>query len=181
MVIILNRDRIDGDNIYLQLMTEEDTDDIIRWRNNPNIREKFIFRELFTRETHQRWINNQITKHNAVQFIIFEKDGNRKIGSVYLRDIDQTHHKAEYGIFIGENDAQGKGFGTETAGLMIDYAFHELNLHRIFLRVYANNVQAIRSYEKAGFVEEACLRNDVRIDGSYRDMLLMAIVNEEGK
>ena len=177
----MNRDKVNGEHIYLQLMTEDDTDDIIRWRNNPRVREKFIFRDLFTRESHQEWLEKIIAQGKAVQYVICIKENNRKIGSVYLRDINLVHHKAEYGIFIGEDDVLGKGYGTEAAKLIVQYAFQSMNLHKIFLRVYADNVQAIKSYKKAGFQEEACLRNDVKIDGIYRDMLLMAVINEEGK
>lgn len=76
------------------------------------------------------------------------KDGDVPVGSVYIRDIDTTHHKGEYGIFIGEAEARGKGIGTRAAKLMTAYAFRELSLHRLFLRVFADNVRAIRSYEK---------------------------------
>ena len=61
---------------------------------------------------------------------------------------------------------------------MIRYRFEELKLHRLFLRVYADNQQAIRSYEKAGFEKEAYLRDDVCIDGEYRDIVLMGILNK---
>ena len=109
--------------------------------------------------------------------IICETATDRPVGSVYIRDIDKTHQKAEYGIFIGEPQARGKGYGTAAAQLMIKYCFEELQLHRLFLRVYAENIQAIRSYEKAGFVKEAHLREDVCIDGKYHDIVLMGILN----
>ena len=60
---------------------------------------------------------------------------------------------------------------------MIRYAFEEMGLHRLFLRAFADNAQAIRSYEKAGFEREAYLRDDVCIDGRYRDIVLMGILN----
>ena len=40
-------------------------------------------------------------------------------------------------------------------------------------------MQAIRSYEKAGFVREAYLHDDVCIDGKFRDIVLMAKLNPE--
>lgn len=63
---------------------------------------------------------------------------------------------------------------------MIQYAFEELKLHRLYLRVFADNAQAISSYEKAGFIKEAYLKDDVCIDGQYRDIVLMACVNSLG-
>ena len=64
---------------------------------------------------------------------------------------------------------------------MIQYCFEQLKLHRLFLRVFADNVQAIRSYEKAGFVKEAYLKDDVKIQDKYRDIVLMGIINPEDK
>ncbi len=165
--------------IYLRLMTYEDTEDIVRWRNSDNVRKNFIYQALFTKQGHENWIKTMIETGKVVQLMICEQESGRAVGSVYVRDIDRTHNKAEYGIFIGEEDARGKGYGTAAAQLMIQYCFEELKLHRLFLRVYARNKQAIRSYEKAGFVKEALLRDDVYIDGRYQDIVLMGILNNQ--
>lgn len=74
-----------------------------------------------------------------------------EIGSVYLRDIDRKKKTAEYGVFIGEEKALGKGYGTQAAILMTDYGFGTLGLKKIFLRLLADNARAQKSYEKAGF------------------------------
>lgn len=163
--------------IYLRKMTYDDTEDIIRWRNSEGVRKNFIYQGLFTRESHENWIKTMVETGKVVQLMICEAATNKPVGSVYVRDIDRTHNKGEYGIFIGEETARGKGYGTVAAQLMIKYCFEELKLHRLFLRVYADNYQAIRSYEKGGFVKEAYLRDDVFVDGRYRDIVLMGIIN----
>ena len=163
--------------IYLRLMTWEDTDLIVAWRNSDAVRKNFIYQELFTREGHENWIRTQVETGHVVQMVICELDTGKPLGSVYIRDIDRQHSKAEYGIFIGEAQARGRGVGTATAKLMLRYCFEEENLHRIYLRALAGNEQAIRSYEKAGFVREGYLRDDVCIDGVYRDIVWMAAVD----
>jgi len=163
--------------IYLRLMTYDDTDLIVSWRNTDSVRKNFIYQALFTRESHENWIRTKVETGDVVQMIICEMGSDRPVGSVYVRDVDHTHKKAEYGIFIGEADARGKGYGTAAAKLMIRYCFEEMKLHRLFLRVYADNHQAIKSYEKAGFEREALLRDDVCIEGNYRDIVLMGILN----
>lgn len=165
--------------IYLRKMTEDDTGDIIRWRNLEEVRTHFIYQEPFTRETHENWLYHVVQKGKAAQMIICDTKSGKGLGSVYIRDIDHHHHKGEYGIFIGETAARGRGIGTRAARLMIGYGFRELALHKIFLRVFADNIQAVRSYEKAGFIREAYLKDDVCIGGIYRDMLLMAVIREE--
>lgn len=162
--------------IYLRLMEEADTDLIIAWRNREDVRRNFIYREPFTRQGHENWVNTMIRPGRAVQMIIVDSADDTPLGSVYIRDIDRGHLKAEYGIFIGVPQARGRGIGTAAARLMLRYCFEEEGLHRIYLRVLAGNRQAIRSYEKAGFVREGCLREDVCIDGEFYDIVWMAAI-----
>ena len=166
-------------NVYLRLMNYDDTDDIVRWRNQDEVRKNFIYQELFTRQSHENWIKNMVEPGKVVQMVICDEKTDKPLGSVYIRDIDPVHHKGEYGIFIGEPEARGRGVGTAAAKLMVEYGFSELDLHKIFLRVFADNLRAIRSYEKAGFVREAYLKDEVCIAGKYRDMLLMAVIGED--
>ncbi|MBE5852429.1 MAG: GNAT family N-acetyltransferase [Lachnospiraceae bacterium] len=158
-------------------MTDEDTDAIVKWRNNPRVRNNFIYQGLFTPEGHRNWIETMVKTGKVIQFIICEKESSRPVGSVYFRDICKEHNKAEYGIFIGEDDAIGKGIGSEVCKLACEYGFRVENWHKIFLRAFSENMPAIRSYEKAGFVQEAYLRDEVCIQSKYRDVVLMGYLN----
>ena len=164
--------------ISLRLMDKEDTDRIVTWRNQDFVRRNFIYQQDFTREGHEKWIRTMIDTGLAVQFMICIGEEQRPVGSVYLRDIDRIHKKAEYGIFIGEKDAWGQGYGTWAAKKMIAFAFEKEGLHKLMLRVLAENQGAIRSYEKAGFVREAYLRDEVFLEGQYKDVIYMAVINE---
>ena len=123
-------------------------------------------------------MKTKVDTGNVIQFIIYEKAAEKPIGPVYLRDIDHINSRAEYGIFIGEKDYLGKGIGAEAGILVLDYAFRELHLHKIMLKVFAQNVRAIKNYKKAGFVEEGFLRDEVRRNGIYYDIVYMAKINE---
>ena len=109
--------RITGEKVVLRPMGYEDTDLIVKWRNNERVRGNFIYRETFTAKGHENWIKTMVATGRVVQFIICEKKDMRPVGSVYFRDIDRIKKEAEYGIFLGEDDAAGKGYGTETARL----------------------------------------------------------------
>lgn len=167
-----------GEKIILRSITEADTPNIIRWRNSPEVMKYFIIQQPLTVEGHTNWLRTKVASGEVVQFVIYEKETDRPIGSVYLRDVNQTHKKAEYGIFLGEDDVRGKGYGTEAAELIVDYAFKELKLHKIYLEVLADNIRAQKSYAKVGFEKEAYQRDEVRINGAYKDLILMAIINK---
>ena len=162
--------------IYLRLMTYDDTDLIVAWRNSDGVRKNFIYQALFTRESHENWMKTMVETGKVVQMMICDSASDEPLGSVYIRDIDRHHNKAEYGIFIGEPDARGRGVGTAAAKLMLRYCFEEEGLHRVYLRAFSDNIQAIKSYEKAGFVREGLLRDDVCIEGQYRDIVWMAAI-----
>ena len=136
--------------VRLRLMTAGDTAKIVAWRNRDFVRNNFIYQELFTEEGHLRWIREQVEPGYVVQFIICLADG-REIGSVYFRDIDREKGTAEYGIFIGEEDALGCGYGTAAAWQALAYAFAKLKLLKVFLRFLADNIGARKSYEHVGF------------------------------
>lgn len=118
-----------------------------------------------------------IETKKAVQFIITENLTGNSIGSTYLRDIDTTHKKAEFGIFIGVDESVNRGYGTAACKLISKYGFENLELHKIFLRVFEWNKQAIRSYEKAGFQHEGLFHDDVFINGKFHNIIMMGLIN----
>lgn len=168
-----------GKNVYLKAITYEDTELIVKWRNKEQVRKNFIYQNPFTKESHEEWMKNQVETGNVIQMIIFVRKTDKPIGSVYLRDMDPKNKKAEYGIFIGEDDERGRGYGTEAALLMSGYAFANLGIHKIYLRVLKENVAAQRSYEKAGFVKEAEFRDDVCMEGVFKTVVFMGKISEK--
>lgn len=171
--------RLEGEKAYLRLMTVEDTDRIVGWRNNPRVRKNFIYQRPFTRKGHLAWIEEKVKTGEVIQFVICERGTDRPVGSVYFRDINREHRRAEYGIFIGEDDAVGRGIGSEVCKLACRYGFEAEKWHKIMLRAFSDNQAAIRSYEKAGFRREAWLKDEVCIDGIYRDVILMGLINPQ--
>ena len=167
----------------LRPISEKDSGNILKWRNDPEVRSSFVFQDELTIETHKNWLNDHVTSGKAVQFIIVTEDLG-DIGSVYLRDVDHKNQKAEFGIFIGEKSARGKGFGTEATRLILEYAFCKLNLNKVYLRVFPDNIGAIKSYKRAGFTQEGYFADDVIINSKPCDMIFMAILRShfiEGK
>ena len=168
-----------GDKIILRPITLNDEELILKWRNDPSVKSNFIFREELTREVHEKWMKQKVETGEVIQFIIEEKIGDHEIpiGSVYLQKVDLQNMNAEYGIFIGETNARGKGYGTECANLILKFAFETLGLHKVYLRVLGDNVIAQRSYMKAGFIKEGRFIDHLKIEGKYHDLIFMAALN----
>lgn len=161
--------------VKIRLITKEDTPNIVAWRNNERVRNNFIFQEVFTEEMHNNWMDTKVASGDVVQFIIETEEDATSVGSVYFRDIEDG--RGEYGIFIGDDNAIGKGYGKQAAKLALEYAFKELKLDYIFLRVFADNISAIKSYERAGFHEYE--RGEVEIHGVMRPLVFMEVTKEE--
>ncbi len=172
---------LENERVILRDIASSDTPNIVRWRNMPSVRERFMQQELFTVESHEEWLRAQVKTGHVRQFIIVEKANGQDIGSAFLRDIDNQNHRAEIGIFIGEENARSRGIGVATVKLMTEYGFQEMKLHRIFARILADNPASLHCFEKAGYMRECYCHDDVMINGLYRDIVFMAKLSPYAK
>ncbi len=76
------------------------------------------------------------------------------------------------------DDWQGKGVGSTLMQAALELADSWLNLTRLELEVYTDNVSAVRLYEKFGFVNEGTLRRYAFRDGVFVDAYMMARLRE---
>lgn len=169
--------RIEGNQIYLRPITLDDTDMVVKWRNSPEVMKNFIFRTPLTRKMHIDWFHNKIEQGLVYQFIICDKSTNQPLGSVYLQNFEEQHYRAEEGIFLGEEAAHGKGIGTEAAKLLIKYAFEVLGLHKLTARVLAYNLASAKMHERAGYIKESYLKDELFLDGRFEDLVFYGIIN----
>jgi RimJ/RimL family protein N-acetyltransferase len=63
--------------------------------------------------------------------------------------------------------------------LILDHAFHDLNLHRVGIRVLAYNTRAIRSYQRCGFLIEGREREAAFVNGQWHDDVIMGLLEHE--
>ena len=114
------------------------------------------------------------------QFIVCRIEDDLPLGSIYLQNFEEENKKAEWGIYLGEVQAYGKGAGTEAAKLLLEYAFANLGMHKVVSRVLARNRASVRMNEKAGYVQEAYLKDELFLDGKYEDLILFGAINPRG-
>ena len=145
-----------------------------RWRNDFHVQRTFGDVPMGrTEEWVTAWYERQATTTDALWFTIYERATLRPIGHTDLFHVDYRNRTAEWGILIGEADARGKGYGTETARLMLDYAFTALGLHSVLLTTDEYNLAGRRAYEKAGFREFGRRRQCTWMNGRYWDLVYM--------
>ena len=72
-----------------------------------------------------------------------------------------------------------RGLGTEALRLALRYAFDDLELHKVYLRVLEYNHRARRAYEKCGFVVEGYLREEMQVNGACHTLLYMGILRPD--
>ena len=100
------------------------------------------------------------------------------IGAVAYLDYDKRQHKAELRKLIGEPLMRGKGYAKEATQLWIQYGFSTLGLKKIYLNTLDTNIRKIQLNEELGFKVEGILRNEVLVEGAYRDVLRMGLCFE---
>jgi RimJ/RimL family protein N-acetyltransferase len=103
-------------------------------------------------------------------------DKNKEIGMVSYLNIDKKLHKAELRKIIGDPNVRGKGFGKKATKLWMNYGKNKLKLRKIYLYTVDTNIRNIKLNEELGFKVEGILRNEVRIDNRYQDVLRMGIL-----
>jgi [ribosomal protein S5]-alanine N-acetyltransferase len=115
----------------------------------------------------------------AVAFFIFESRSGKLIGGITVGNIRHgVSQSGQIGYWIGERYA-GQGFMLESLKLVVDFAFDTLRLHRIEAACIPDNARSVRVLEKAGFQREGLLRSYLRINGSWQDHYLYALICDD--
>ncbi len=173
--------KFEHEKIRLRALTKEDAKISWTWRNKENIRYFFSGHPYFINiEKEEAWIAEVLCSDLPLTtFGIEELESNSLVGMAFLKDINLLTRTAEFAIFIGEEHATGKGYAKEATLKAIDFAFNDLNLHRLSLKVQENNINAVKLYEKCAFKREGILRECIYKNGHYLNLILMSILKSE--
>ena len=128
-----------------------------------------------SKEDEARYLDQQSSfTRGEYQFAMETLDG-LLIGRCGFTRVDWKNRLAEIGIMIGIKEYRGKGFGSDALRLLIRIAFSEMNLHKLKLSVFDFNLQAVKCYEKCGFVREGVLKNELWREGAYHDVVVLGL------
>jgi ribosomal-protein-alanine N-acetyltransferase len=172
---------LDGNLTFLRGLTEQDLDGpMTQWSNDREVT-RMLYRGAFpeTRETAAATMAAVAANPKEVELAIVDKASGTHIGIAGIHSMNLIAHSAEFRILIGEKDFWNGGYGTEVTQLMVAYGFEVLNMNKVWLGVTADNVGAVRCYEKVGFVKEGVLRAETYRNSRYYDAVRMSILRPE--
>lgn len=151
-----------------------------RWLNTLQVtRTLMVGSRPMTEEAERAWMDSALTSSTDAVFTMYELTTMRPIGNVGLHNIDHLNGTADFGIFIGEPEIWGKGYGTEATRLMLAYGFDVLGLHNIMLKVFTHNPAAMRAYERAGFKRVGVRRGAVKVGRDRYDEVFMDATGDD--
>jgi diamine N-acetyltransferase len=168
-----------GTKVRLRAIERDDIPRFVKWFNDPEVRQHLSMYRPLSLAQEEKWFERHAELDPPDHVFAIETLAGVHIGNVGLHDINWKDRSAELGIVIGEKDHWSQGYGTASILVLLGYAFRELNLHRVFLRVDADNPRAIRCYEKCGFRREGTYRDAVFTNGKYKDQHTMSILDSE--
>ncbi|GAF21966.1 MULTISPECIES: GNAT family N-acetyltransferase [Shouchella] len=164
--------------LRLRKMQNTDISLYHQWRNDHEVMASTsLVLDVYTYEETQSFVENvMLSSAQSKSYIIEELEHDTPIGVISLIGIDYKNRNAECILDIGEKSKWGKGYGTEALSLLLTYAFYELNLHRLSLRVFSTNEKAIHLYKKVGFVQEGRIKEAVFRNGGWIDIIHMGLL-----
>lgn len=167
--------------VYLRALEESDLDLVHKWHNDPELYKSLVGPFHFISRKRERiWLEDkQSNWSREVNLAICLKVDRSHIGNIYLHDIHCIHRRAELSIFIGEAQQRGKGYGNEAVHQVIEHAFLDLGLQRLYLLVLKENAPAIKAYKKNGFQIEGELRHHVFKHDKFKDVMIMGLCKNE--
>lgn len=167
-----------GEKIDLVAMEPEHVVTGNAWMNDPDITHYLSTYLPMPKKASMKWYDSVLNDPCSHVFAIVTKKG-LHIGTVGLHGIDWKNRHGELGIVIGEDRFHGRGYGADSVRTILKFAFLEMNLNRVFLKVWAYNKKAISCYEKCAFRREGILRDALYHDGKFHDALLMGVLRRD--
>ena len=162
--------------IELRDIEDGDLEALFRWRNEPEV-DRWMYSDPPSFDQHVAWFRAFRADPDRKGWII-TLDG-RPCGSATLTGVTSEQRRAKWGWYIGDAEARGRGAGRAAQALGLDRAFSIHGLQRIWSEVLADNEVALRAQAASGFRREGYLRRHAYKHGQFRDVALLAVLEEE--
>lgn len=163
--------------IELRDVTDEDVERLYHWRREPEVDRWMYQGPPQSFEAHAHWFSRFRADADRTGWII--TSNGRDSGFLGLNGLSGGQRRAQWGWYIGEADARGRGAGRAAQALGLDMAFGALGLQKVWSEVLADNDVALKSQAAAGFRREGYLRRHMLKYDVFRDVVLLAVLAEE--
>ena len=161
--------------VSIRKFEKRDVPQKIEWINNP-ANHRYLHYELpLEYDKTLQWFERNQNRTDRYDAVI-ECDG-VSVGLIGLLSIDAG--QAEYYISMGDTSFKGKGVAFEASLLLLDYAFRQLKLDKVYLMTETGNLAAQRLFSRLGFVIEDTLKNNIISHGKYADRYLYGLLRSD--
>lgn len=170
-----------GNTRLVQLTSLRDSDSLVlySWLVDRTYRLFSSSFDFVSPEQHAEWFNRVRTAKDGVALGVRAVEGSDELlGFVQLISIHPVHRHGELRIRLSPHHV-GKGYGTQAVRMLCQHGFEDLNMERIFLYVFSDNLRALASYQKVGFQVEGVLRRHSFVGGVFRDVTVMGLLRED--
>lgn len=165
---------LEGDDIELRTVDEDDIDFFHQTVNDPRVREGIASIDPITRTQEREWVESRGSDDN-INFVI-AVDGDA-VGSIGFKP-PNTAGVAEVGYLVAP-EYWGNGYATDALRTMCGYGFDERRLHKVYANVYETNPASAAVLENVGFEQEGVHRDHGFVAGEHIDVLRYGLLAEE--
>lgn len=171
-------------DIFLRRAEREDLDAIVAWMEDPDFLH-FLYGDptRAPRQVRERIVQMLGRSAGAAMpegvYLIADSPGDGALGLVALQNISWRNRSCSIDIYIGNKKLRGHMASTVAAFRALEYAFDELNLHRVSAFIYSFNTPSWRLMERSGAKRELVLRDHIVRDGQYHDMYCYGLLRDE--
>lgn len=168
-----------GANIRLRPVRVVDAEPMVAALHPAATKNLQFFTQAPTLERQQEYLLRMVLSPTDELFVIERLTDSASIGTIGLHEIDTHIRNARLGLLIFDPMHRGHGYGREAFDLIIQHAFEDLQLNKIHLNVFADNAAGRERYQRWGFVQEGILREEYLLEGTYHDLVRMALLRRE--
>jgi diamine N-acetyltransferase len=168
-----------GSTVCLRPFGRDDLPHVQKWSEDAELRKLIGEVAPMSRAATEKWYRELLADKDRIWFAIVLKKSGQVIGEAGLLRMFRPWRNTDMTIIIGEKDAWGRGYGTESGHLLLDYAFKKLRFHKISIVVVGFNKRALKFWEGLGFRKEGVKRDDYYYDNQFSDGVMMGILEDE--